>query len=235
MSTPIENLLVVQERDRKILRLAREAEDIPVRKQHLQARLDELRNSIEEARTSIRDNELEVKELEGQIQLQKDKQAKYKVQQNEAKTNIEYQTLTREIAGVGRKVGQLEDREIELMESVEPYREKIAQLEAKLKEDESLLAEDLEAMDQRASNLGEQLAKLKADRDEKAQQVDPSWMSRYERILKNRGDAALVPVENNSTCGGCHMHIPPQTGHNARTGEKMTSCDYCGRLLYVPR
>ena len=28
------------------------------------------------------------------------------------------------------------------------------------------------------------------------------------------------------------LHIPPQLVHNAKNGDELTSCDYCGRILY---
>jgi predicted nucleic acid-binding Zn-ribbon protein len=38
----------------------------------------------------------------------------------------------------------------------------------------------------------------------------------------------------NGNCGGCHLNLPPQVVHNAKTGGSLTSCDYCGRILYFP-
>ena len=61
--------------------------------------------------------------------------------------------------------------------------------------------------------------------------VDPETLSLYERILKNKGDAAIVALEH-EICQGCHMKAPGSTVSAVRAGEELVQDPNCGRILY---
>ena len=54
--------------------------------------------------------------------------------------------------------------------------------------------------------------------------------SKYERLLKSKGETAIVPVVDGS-CGGCHYSLPPRVGAEVRRGDQMVLCEGCGRIL----
>jgi predicted nucleic acid-binding Zn-ribbon protein len=86
----------------------------------------------------------------------------------------------------------------------------------------------------RQANLEQELQKLQSDRTALAQQIDADVLARYEKLIRSKGDMAIVPVQGGN-CGGCHLHIPPQLVHDARGSDELVSCEYCGRILYWPR
>ncbi len=86
-------------------------------------------------------------------------------------------------------------------------------------------------LQKRKAIIEQELSELRAEREKLATQVDAEALARYERILRSKGDTAIVPVQHGN-CGGCHLQIPPQLIHNAKNGNELTSCDYCGRILY---
>ena len=57
-------------------------------------------------------------------------------------------------------------------------------------------------------------------------------LTRYRRILKSKGDVAVVAVEHGS-CTGCHMKLTTQTANSARREDALAACENCGRLLYA--
>ena len=65
----------------------------------------------------------------------------------------------------------------------------------------------------------------------KAVRGDLTGVLSFTAQLRSKGDVAIVPVQHGN-CGGCHLQIPPQLIHNAKRGTELTSCDYCGRILY---
>ena len=73
---------------------------------------------------------------------------------------------------------------------------------------------------------------LRVQRPELVDSVDAAWLSRYERILQHRGDFAVVGIER-GVCMGCHMQLPPQLVHDARKQDTLTTCSFCGRILFV--
>ena len=72
---------------------------------------------------------------------------------------------------------------------------------------------------------------IRQKRTDAAGDVEATWLNTYERILKSKGNIALVPLENN-VCGGCHMTLPYQLKQDAKRQEDIVSCNYCGRMLY---
>ena len=64
--------------------------------------------------------------------------------------------------------------------------------------------------------------------------VEESTRSRYERLLKNKGENVVVGIEH-SACGGCHMKLPAQVMTHCRAQGEIVTCPSCGRILYFSR
>ncbi|MCS6771889.1 MAG: C4-type zinc ribbon domain-containing protein [Kiritimatiellae bacterium] len=231
MLTSIEQLLVLQDRDRRIKQLKREIEDIPARKKLHEKALQEHKAALNAAHEALKKNAAAIKAIDLEIESLRQKIGKLRAQQNTVRTNEEYRALDREIAATEKAIRDEEDREIQLMEETEGLRANLALIEQKYKSEAAVFESEARALDQRLANLRAELERAAAERSELAKQVDPAWLSRYERVLNHTGDFAVVPVDRGS-CGGCHMQLPPQSVHDAKRGTVMTSCSYCGRLLY---
>lgn len=233
MLPALEHLLVLQDRDRRIAQLKAEVARIPSEIAAVQKRVQDEAAKCEAARTQLKQIEAERKKLEIEADSKRAQITKYRTQQSLIKSNTEYQALGREIEKAEEDIRRTEDVELELMDRTE-------HLQPALKEEQALLKElaakgELEQADlrQRSKTAEQELAKLLADRQQIATQADADLLSRYDRLMKSKGDYALVPIQHGN-CGGCHLTIPPQVVHNAHKGSEVTSCDYCGRILYWP-
>ncbi|MEY2786977.1 MAG: hypothetical protein RLZZ34_120, partial [Verrucomicrobiota bacterium] len=60
---------------------------------------------------------------------------------------------------------------------------------------------------------------------------DPSVISRYDRLLKTKGDTLIVGV-GGGVCGGCHMKLPTQSIVSAKGQSELVACPSCSRILY---
>lgn len=229
--TTIETLLVLQDRDRRIKQLTRDTEEIPARKKLSEERLREHKASLDASQESLKRNSAAIKNVELEIESQRQRILKLRTQQNTVRTNEEYRAIEREVAGVEKLIRDEEDKEIVLMEETDGLRANSTLMEQRLKQEEQVVKADADALEQRLAGIREEMSRLQAERSTLAAGVDVEWLSRYERIFKHTGDFALVPVENGS-CGGCHMKIPPQLVQDAKRNETMTCCSFCGRLLY---
>jgi len=227
----LEDLVVLQERDRRIVELRRELNDLPNRKALVESRLADRRQRVAAAEDAWKQNAARVKQIEMDIESHKEQVARMLGQQFEVKSNDQYRALQSEIAAHREKIRALEDREIELMEEGEACRAAVEKARAEFREDEQEAAESLRAFEARAVTLQSELTTEEAARAERAAAIDPDWISRYERILKHHGDHAVVPVENGA-CGGCHMKLTPQVIQDTRRAQAVVTCGYCGRLLY---
>jgi predicted nucleic acid-binding Zn-ribbon protein len=230
MAHPLEALLVLQEKDRKIAKLHREIRDIPARKADIEKQLEGVKTKLAQAREILKKNAADLKQLEIEVSSLRDKITKYKQQQMEAKNNEQYRAFLQEIAAAEKLISGLEDREMVLMEQAEVAKKVIAEREAELKAEEGGVSEEKEMLEERLTTVQGNLNKLIADRQQITSTVNPSLLSKYERLFKNKGDFAVVQVEKDH-CSGCHMRLPPQVTNDALNPAKLVICNFCGRML----
>ena len=231
MSTTIERLLIVQDRDRKLAQLLRETADIPARIQQIEARLAAHQESIHAAQEEVKKNAAGMKLIEGEIEARKQKIAKFREQQFQIKSNVEYKALEHEITVVQKDIRGLEDNELVLMESNDKIKQTIGEREGDLKQEQKRVAEDQQVLQKRLDRMEAEVHDLQVDRDALAKDCDASSLGLYDRIMKKTGDYAVVRVENGA-CGGCHMKLTPQLVHDTRKALNLTQCNYCSRILY---
>lgn len=230
MAHPLEALLALQEKDRKIAKLQREVRDIPARKADIEKQLEGARTRLEASREELKKLTADLKQLEIEVESRREKITKYKQQQMDAKTNEQYRALLNEVAAEEREISALEDREMVLMEQAEAAKKMIAEREAELKEEEGGVADEQEMLQERLQEVHDDIQTLTADRQRMAVSINPSLLSKYERLFANKGDFAVVQVEGNH-CSGCHMKLPPQVINDAINPAKLVICNFCGRML----
>jgi len=229
--TNIDKLLRLQDTDKNLLRLNRDARTLPRKREDLVSRIEQLEAALKEARDGLLHQQSAIKEMELDVEATKDRVNRYKRQQMEVKDNESYRALETEIREAARAIRMAEDSELELMQQLEDAQKSIDVHAAKLKEEEDNIQSDIVKIDGRIKDVEEQISGVEGDRTKLTDGIDDEMLQCYEAILKNKGDTALVSA-NKGTCGGCYMQIPTQLVHNSKNPETMTLCSYCGRLLY---
>ena len=61
--------------------------------------------------------------------------------------------------------------------------------------------------------------------------ADPDVFRVYERLLRNKKDRVVVPIENRC-CSGCHIMLTAQDENLVRKGERLVFCEHCSRIHY---
>jgi predicted nucleic acid-binding Zn-ribbon protein len=144
----------------------------------------------------------------------------------------ELQALQDEIAALKRRISQLEDQELELMEQIEP-------LDAEL----ATSAERRRALDDRGEALRAQiaeeevsieaeLARVRAERASISAGVEPELLAEYEELRPQSGGIAIARMVGGS-CGGCHLSLSAVEVDRIKKlpPEAPAHCEECGRLL----
>ena len=234
MLHPLESIIAVQKKDRRLIKLMREIRDIPQRKRDIEMQLAGTERKLETALDSRKHTEISLKELELEVDVLKEQVTKYKQQQMDAKTNDQYRAFVKEIGVVEREIKELEEKEIAFMEDLEKGKAIEEECTKRLEEERSEIADELAELDEREATLKEKLERVKADRERIAKECDQSLLQKYARIMNNKRDFAIVFIEEGGHCGGCHMKLPPQVIHDARNPAKLVACNFCGRIVYNP-
>jgi predicted nucleic acid-binding Zn-ribbon protein len=231
MQEIIEKLLVLQERDRRILRVSQELAHIGPERESLRGRAATTQTLLAAAKLRVNQIETERKQRDLEIEAKKSQIEKYLNQQLLTRKNEEYKALTHEIEMAKDVIFKIEDAEIILMEQAEAGQKEVARASTEAAAAKKLLDEQVGQLDQREANLRKELAEVQAHRAALAGAVDESSRNRYERILKSKGENVVVGIEH-SACGGCHMKLPAQTVTHCRAQAELVTCPSCGRILY---
>lgn len=231
MLEAIEKLLMLQERDRRVLRLRAELADIEPQRRLVQTRRTAAEQEFERARQKGFHLESERKKLELEVEAKKALIEKYSAQQWQTKKNEEYKALSHEIQMCKEAILGLDDQQIGLMEQSEAAERESAQATQVLKKAKADADIQLQQFADAEARLGRLLVEAEQARAETAASVDPLVLPRYERILKNKGDKVIVDIER-GVCGGCHMKLARQEVINCQANREIVQCPNCGRILY---
>jgi predicted nucleic acid-binding Zn-ribbon protein len=227
----IEKLLTLQNRDHKLLRLRTELSRIEPERQALKARASSTQAGLESARQKVKQIEADRKKLELEVDAKKQQIEKYSLQQFQTKKNEEYRALAHEIEMAREAITRLEDQQLDLMELGESVHKEAASAKANADESKRVVDDQISGLDEREQALKQELAELEGNREELASAVEDSARSRYERLLKHKGENVVVGIQH-GVCGGCHMKLQRAVVVTCQAHQEIITCPNCGRILY---
>lgn len=231
MQEALKVIIDIQELDMKMIRLMR-------LKKERQRELDQIESLRKELYLQFSDKETEIKELGTTIQQQELKLQeistrikKLETQQSNIKKVDEFNALTLETTAAEREKVTIEQKLSDLVDKKVAEEELLERIQRSLKESEES-SKDLEK-EIRASIvlINKEGSNLKSIRDEMAKKASPDLLRIYERLLKNKKDRVVVPIENR-TCSGCHIVLTAQHENLVRKGENLVFCEHCSRIHY---
>jgi predicted nucleic acid-binding Zn-ribbon protein len=225
-------LEALQQVDLKIRDLSAEAESHPTRLRQIEAERNQAKAHLDQSRGRLADNERARRQNEQLLQLEKDKVRKWESRLNELKTPREYAALAREL-DIAKKTNLTADEEIKkLALEYGEVRRAVDAAEEALLEKEAVVEREGAEIKGVLAGVESQVKELEAERKRLMELCDRSLVSRYERIRKQRGGLAVVPVVA-GTCKGCQRNIPPQMANNLITGNEILTCPNCHRFIYA--
>ncbi|MGB5684360.1 MAG: C4-type zinc ribbon domain-containing protein [Candidatus Electrothrix sp.] len=157
----------------------------------------------------------------------KDRQSKMM----QVQTSREHQALLKEIEEAKKTIKDSEEQQLQVMEQVEAEEAKAKELENLCTGEKKLLAEETGKVEKAINKLDGQRLSVQDKREKLAKKVSPSWVKRYDKLLKKRDGLAVVQVID-AVCQGCFMTIPPQKYNDICLGEQIFTCPTCQRTLY---
>jgi hypothetical protein len=140
--------------------------------------------------------------------------------------------LKEQVESYNRKIKEMEDKILELMDEIEAEkggitvkRQEVASIEEEWKKDQGLLLkekEDIEAA----------IAKLELSRTEVVSNIDAANIKLYENLRGKRQGKAVARVEQ-GMCQGCRIVLPMNKLRQIKTGSALVQCGSCERILYL--
>ncbi|MGV3773128.1 MAG: zinc ribbon domain-containing protein [Verrucomicrobiales bacterium] len=230
----IERLLILQDRDRNIMRVEAELANIGPERNSLDTKAKDAQTGLEAAKVRLRQIESDRKKLELDAEAKKQQMDKYATQQLQTKKNEEYKALSNEIENCKKIIFDLENQQIELMEKADAASAEVAAAAKVTAELLKIVEEQKKGLADREVRLKRELSELKADYDKLSESVHEDVRNKYIRLRKQKGGTTVVGIQH-SVCGGCHMKLPMQIVYSCQNGEEIVNCPNCGRILYFTR
>ena len=225
-------LLDLQGIDGRIRDLQQEIRDIPQRKVQELERLSGARDVLARAQSEYKNAQLRVNEADLEVKARRDKIQALKQNQVMLKTNKEFQIFNLEIAKIEGEIDSYEARQVAAMDDVIVVKHRVAEAEAKLKEEQSVVDGYIGELDGRLAAVKSDLAEAELFRAEAAKKVTPQFMLYYERLRTKRWPV-VVSLQPDYVCNGCHLQQTPSKGQMVRRNQGLVTCDACGRILYT--
>ena len=232
MIPEIEQLLIIQDRDQKLKELNSDIERLPLEELQAKERLKAATTSVEISEKAFMENEIAMKNIELDIDTRKDSITKLKVQQMETKKNDEFAVMEHSINNYQSEIVKLEDSQLELMEKGESLSETLQHTKDNLAKDQKIVDSELLVIAERKKHFSQKIDELSIDREKISSSVEPDLLDRYNRIFKSKKSDAVSELIND-ICSGCHMKVTPSTALAVRAQKVVTTCDQCGRILYI--
>lgn len=224
-------ILEIQEYDMKMFRLMRLKKERLRELQHIDSLRTELKAQLSEKETEIADLNRNIAAQETKISEIKEKIKKLEARQSSVKKVDEFNAITQEMTSSEREriateqitSDMIDKRNLE-EEILEKIKESLQQSEESSRSLEGEIRESIRMINQEGSELKEK-------RDLLAKSADSDLMKIYERLLTNKKDRVVVPIENR-TCSGCHIALTAQHENLVRKGERLVFCEHCSRIHF---
>jgi len=228
----IRALLILQDRDQRLLKLRKELAKLPQEEERAKAKLAGDTAALKKAHEDLVAAELRVKKIEMDAETRRTTVKRLRTQQFETKKNEEYTALGNEIVRYEKEVDAFETKELEAMDEADGFRKKQKEAEAQLAKTQAVIDEDLAKIRDRMKNMEEQVAETLAEREKAEKEAPEDILPLYGKLMKSK-DGTAICVLKEGKCGGCHMKVIAATAIAVQSGREITQCENCGRILYM--
>jgi hypothetical protein len=142
------------------------------------------------------------------------------------------QAMQHEIGALDKRIRDLEDEELAVMERLEVAQSERDDLARELAEVEKNEAEQLAARDNAAGEIAEKQQRARAERETLAADIPGDLLALYERLRGQLGGVGVGELRQ-KRCGGCQLDVG--TAELARMAtlppDEVLRCEECNRIL----
>ncbi len=229
-------LLDLQTVDTTIAQLQHRRRQLPEHAEIARAQAERaaLGERITAARTRVLD--LEQDQAKAEADLVPVRQRRERDQQRVGDGSItdgkQLRALLDEIDHLGRRIGDLEDVQLEIMERLEASQAELAELTARRASGDDALRALLAARDGQLGALDAELGEASAERSAIAATLPADLLAAYTRTAERAGGTGAALLKG-GRCGGCQLQLNTAdlNRHRAAAADEVLRCEECNRIL----
>jgi predicted nucleic acid-binding Zn-ribbon protein len=201
----------------------------------LQAMLKEQERAgvaVEQARQAVEGEERRQRDVRGRLDQFKQLEERNQTQLNAVTSAREATAATAQLDQARKMIGEAQ-RELDgITHRLSDMRHAVTEREHALRDIERAQGELRESLDADRAEIEEQLATIRARRNDRAMKVPRGLLQKYDRIRSGKRIHAVFPLRGHS-CAHCDTVLPLQR-RSAMTNSGATEvCEGCGVLLYA--
>jgi uncharacterized protein len=142
------------------------------------------------------------------------------------------QALQHENESLVRRISDLEDAELEVMERLEGAQAELDRLGSELAELDERITDQTEARDEAAADVARRQTDALADRERLTSEIPVALLAVYDRLRDQLGGVAVGALQH-GRCGGCRLDIGARELARIATApdDEVIRCEECDRIL----
>lgn len=223
----------LQEVDMTTLRLREQKAQLPETPAAVKRLIQQAQQTMTVATNLQKETQASWKSLEIDLETQEASIRKSKGRLNDLKTNKEYQAHLFEIDLAGKKLGQVEEQLLLIMDRAESVDQQVLNAKEEMVRQEAALEAALIKVEVAEADIDRELDVLSHSHERLVRQLDEKLLKQYEQVRSSHSGRPMVPILG-GTCSGCQLQVPPQLVSEVKRGEALHVCSHCQRFLFLP-
>jgi hypothetical protein len=233
-------LVKLYQADQK-LREAQARLDAVSRNARIQERkVADLAERLRLGQTTLKEQQSQAGQFELDLKTREAKIERLRAQQQNAKTNREYQAFLVEINTEKLDKGKSEESLLKVMETVEKGQAETKELSASLDVEKAKLESIRTEIGDRVKQLQSEVDSLLPAREEAAAAVTPQARQAFERLADRFDGEAMSALakpdrrREEYVCTSCNMDLVTDVYNKLHGRDELMFCPSCHRILYIP-
>ena len=229
-------LLDVQELDARLDLLRHQLRTLPETKvlAALEAERRQVADQVRDARILVDDLTREQRKADSDVEQVKTRRVRDQQRMDAGLISNpkDLQRMQQELVSLDRRVSELEDLELEVMERLETAQAELDELTARAESLGTRAEELAAARTKKAGGLEEEVVKVTAERKVTASGVPSDLMALYDKIREQKGGVGAAALRARR-CGGCSLELnAADLGVIAKAPtDEVLRCEECNRIL----
>jgi predicted nucleic acid-binding Zn-ribbon protein len=232
MHPDVQSLLAVQSEDLEIYALESRLAALEPRLAALEKERAGAAQELDRARKAIETEESRLREAQLKTDTHRQLVARSQKAYESVTTPREASAASAQLEQSKRMMDDSERDAAQVQGRINEMRHHVADLETKLADVEHRQVDARAALEKERAEIDAQIATDRAKRDQTAQAVPRSMLSKYERVRTRRRAETVFPLRGTS-CSACDTAIPTQRRAAMAATGSLEMCEGCGALLYA--
>jgi hypothetical protein len=233
LNKDVQELLKVQELDRKIVKLNEEVENLHEQEKEKETEVKLQTNNVEtlhkEIEELLEDKNFKDELLDENVEILKRLEEKTKI----VTTEKQLSAINTEIEIAKTNKDMLEEKLLGIIVSIEEKEKNVKEIEASLKQVQEEMDKFKQTVKKKTDQIKKNIDEIEKRKKTLYKNINLNTIKRYEELNRWTKGTSIVPVKQGA-CYGCFMKITPQTLTTVKETDEIVFCPNCGRILYYP-